>query len=69
MYTRHCCCDSVRRRPVRLEKVKTDLAGLEVDVRMADGRDEADRRRRIGVCRRDVDVEEPCAACKRSVTR
>ena len=41
MYTRHCRCNSVCRCPIRLEKVKTYLAGLEVDVRVADGRDEA----------------------------
>lgn len=52
----------VGRGPRALQHVEADLAGAEVDVRMADGRDEADGGRRVGVRRRDVDVEEPGAA-------
>lgn len=57
MYTRHSRCNGVCRCPICLEQIKADLASLEVDVRMADGRDEAYRRRRVWVCQGDVDVK------------
>jgi hypothetical protein len=63
MYARHGGGDGIGGRPGRLEQIEADLAGLEVDVGVADGRDEADGRRREGVCVRDVDVESPAAAC------
>ena len=61
MYAHHSRRDSVCGCPARLEQVEADLASLEVNIGVADGRDEADRRRRIGIGRRDVNVEEPCA--------
>lgn len=61
MYARHCGRDGVRRRPRCLEQIEADLAGLEVDIWVADGRDEADGGRGEGVCVRDVDVEGPAA--------
>lgn len=42
MYARHRCCNSVCGCPARLQQVEADLARLEVDVRVADGRYEAD---------------------------
>ena len=63
MYRRHRRCDCVCGRPCGLEQVETDLAGFEVDVGVADGRDEADGGWGEGVGRGDVDVEEPAAAC------
>jgi hypothetical protein len=62
MYTRHCRRDCVRRRPTCLEKIKADFAGLEVDIGVADGGREADRRRGVGVGGGDVDGEGPEAA-------
>jgi hypothetical protein len=62
VYARHSRSDGVCGRPACLEQVEADLACLEVDVGVADGRDEADSGRRVGVGGRDVDVEEPCAA-------
>ena len=62
VYARHGRRDGVCGRPARLEQVEADLARLEVDVGVADGREEADGGRRVGVGGRDVDVEEPCAA-------
>ena len=60
MYAHHSRRDGVCGCPARLEQVETDLAGLEVNVGMADGRNKADRRRRVRVGRRDVNIEEPC---------
>jgi hypothetical protein len=62
MYARHGGRDGVGWGPRRLEQIEADLAGLEVDVGVADGRDEADRGRRKGVGVWDVDVEGPAAA-------
>ena len=63
MYTRHGRRDRVCGCPRRLEQVETDFARLEVDVRVADGRCEADCGGCEGVCRRDVDGEGPETAC------
>jgi hypothetical protein len=54
--------DCVGRRPRRLEQVEADFARVEVDVGVADGRDEADGGRDERVRLGDVDVEEPGAA-------
>ena len=54
-----CLCDCIRRTPRRLEKIKADLAGLEVDVWMADWCDEGYCRRREGVGWGDCDGELP----------
>ena len=67
MYARHSRSDGVCGRPASLEQVEADLARLEVDIGVADGRDEADGGRRVRVGGRDVDVEEPCAAWVRLV--
>lgn len=42
MYRRHRRCDCVCGTPRRLEQIEAYLARLEVDVGVADGRDEAD---------------------------
>ena len=63
MYRRHRRGNCVCGRPSSFQQVETDLAGLEVDVGVADGRDEADGGWGEGVCGGDVDVEEPAAAC------
>jgi hypothetical protein len=57
--SRYCVC----RRPRALQEVEADLARFEVDVRVADGRYEADGGRREGICIGNVDVEKPAAAC------
>ena len=62
MYAGHGCGNCVCGRPRRFQEVEADLAGLEVDVWMADGRDEADFRRAERVLRRNADVKEPAAA-------
>jgi len=62
MYRRHGRGDGVRGRPRRLEQVEADLARVEVDIGVADGRDEADRGRRVGVRVWNVDVKKPAAA-------
>lgn len=67
MYACHGSRDRVRGGPIRLEQVKTNLAGLKVDVGMADGRNKANGGRRVGVRRRNVNVEKPCAAYRTSV--
>jgi len=62
MYARHGGRDGVCRRPRRLEQIEADLAGLEVDVGVADGGDEADGGRGVRVGGWNVDVEGPAAA-------
>lgn len=62
MYACHGRCDGICGCPARLEQIEADLAGLEVDVGVADGRYEAHGGRRVGIGVGDVDVEEPCAA-------
>lgn len=64
MYACHGSSDGIGWSPGRLEQIKADLAGLEVDVGVADGRDEANCRRCERVCVRDVDIESPAAACR-----
>ena len=56
MYARHSRSDGVCGRPACLEQVEADLARLEVDIGVADGRDEADGGRGVRVGGRDVDV-------------
>lgn len=63
MYARHGGGDCVRGRPAGFQQVEADFARLEVDVGVADGRDEADCGRGEGVLRGDADGEEPCATC------
>lgn len=60
--------DRIHRRPRSLEQVQADLARLEVDVWVTDGSDEANGRRCIGVCVRDLDVEFPQATLRRRVS-
>jgi hypothetical protein len=62
MYRGHGRRYRVGRGPRALQEVEADLACFEIDVRVADGRDEADGGRREGICVGDVDVEEPAAA-------
>ena len=66
MYARHGRRDGIRRGPGGLEQIEADLAGLEVDVGVADWRDEADGGRGEGVVRWDMDVEGPAAAWSQS---
>lgn len=61
VYTRHGRRDSVRRRPRRFEEIETDFSRLEVDIRVADGRDEADGGGRERVGGWDGDGEKPAA--------
>ena len=60
---RHGRCDGVCRCPAGLEQVQADFTSLEINVWVADGRDEADGRRGEGVVVGDVDIESPAAAC------
>jgi hypothetical protein len=59
---RHGGGDCVGRGPRRLEQIEADFARVEVDVGVADGRDEAHRGRDERVGLGNVDVEEPAAA-------
>lgn len=63
VYACHCCCNRICRCPIRFEEIKADLAGLEINVWVADGCDKANGGRRVGICGGNVDIEQPCAAC------
>jgi hypothetical protein len=63
MYRCHGSRYGVCRGPRCLEKIQTDFPCFEIDVGVADGRYEADRGRREGVCVRDVNIEEPATTC------
>jgi hypothetical protein len=52
---------AISRRPRVLEQVETDLARLQVNIGVHDGRHELDGRRVQRVGRRDGDAEEPAA--------
>ena len=63
MYACHGGRNRVGGSPGCLQEVKADLACLEVDVWVADGRDEAHRRRAKRILRRNANVEKPASAC------
>jgi len=57
----------IRRRPRALQQIQTDLARLEVDVRVAEGRREVHRRRAVGVGRGHGDGEGPFTTYQRGI--
>jgi hypothetical protein len=61
MYRGHSRRNCVGWCPRRLQEVEADLARLKVYIGVADGRYEADRRRRERICVGDVNIEEPAA--------
>ncbi len=69
MYSLQCRCERVRRRPRRFQEVEADLAGLEVDVWVADGSCEGDSGRGEGIGGRDEDVEVPETGWEGSISR
>ncbi len=69
MYSLQCRRERVCRRPRRFQEVETDLAGLEVDVWVADGSCEGDSGRGEGIGGRNEDVEVPETGWEGSISR